>query len=96
MCNVVGCTWNVGYTYVKKLSGYVILDKGKSDVKYYTNLCLEHNHPVNECKIGGYVEIKNEADITQSKANTICTLSLIHSKIPSITNALQTEYSSER
>ena len=40
MCNVVGCTWNVAYTYVKKQSGYIILDKGQSNVKYNTHLCL--------------------------------------------------------
>jgi len=34
MCHVVGCTWNVACTYVKKRSGYIILDEGKSNVKY--------------------------------------------------------------
>eukprot|EP00804_Cyclotella_cryptica_P030168 CCRYP_009557-RA/>CCRYP_009557-RA protein AED:0.36 eAED:0.46 QI:0/0/0/1/0/0/2/0/160 len=68
----------------------------KSYVKYNTNLCLEHNHPVNEFKIDGYIEIKNEADITESEVNMIRTLSLIHTKIPSIQNALRTEFSSEK
>jgi len=62
-CTKDGCLFFVPWTYVKKSRGYIIKPSVTKRNGPDMDLCLQHNHPVNQVLIEGYVYVKNEANL---------------------------------
>jgi len=87
-CTKDGCLFFVPWTYVKKSRGYVIKPSVAKRNGPDMDLCLQHNHPVNQVLIEGYVYIKNEANLTVEEREFIENIALVNPGTPSIKEAM--------
>ena len=93
-CSVEGCNWNVAFTFSSKTNSYVIKDEDfDADSDFKCHFLLEHNHPIENEILDGYVLITCQSDLTEEEMNTLKSLAITHSQMPSIQHVMMNEYS---
>ena len=83
------CPFNIDFSFIKAKRAYVIVDGSSiGKQRYYTNICLHHNHEHYCTVIAGVTEVTLSIDSSEKKKDLLKHCALLNTRMTSVWHSL--------